>query len=656
MAGQHEKPDFIVDPSGRAQDIRHTRYASPPGPPDVPPRDSTAGRLQPLSPKKRKRTTYVIWIPVGLILSLVALGIRQLIISQSDGHIFTSESAYHSFQSGNYSYFRGEYDDAIFHYNMAVSSESDVGDVYNARGLAYLAQGKHDRALADFDRALELMPDSAMVYNNRALVHLATGDYDLAIADLDRAIALQANFGKAYYNRGLAYQATGDYDQAIADLTQAVEFSSYWSSLWRAVPTEERSGLERTLSEGIDEQLAATQIRVDLPSALYQRALAYLAIGDHERALADLKEAAKLSPSMGDLPEALALAYAAGAETPPAPTSPTATHRALPTETATAAPTSRAVSMSAWASRGLVGGEVMALAIDPLSPTTLYAGMSDGRVFKSTDGGENWSAAHAGLAGARVQALVVDPETPTTLYAGTASGVYKSTNRARTWTHTGLNANIGVLIMDPVGPMALYAGSDGGGVYKSADGGANWGAINTGLTPPLVVALTIDPQTPNTLYAGTHDYTHHVSMRYYPGYVYKSTDRGRNWSSVTWGYTHYLALAVDPGTPATLYAGTSTGLYKSADGGESWSAANTGLAASSVYALAIDPLRPTTIYAGTNGGVYLSGDGGGSWSSVNAGLTNTDIRALAIDPATPGRVYAGTWGGGVFVLQQEGVP
>ena len=107
-----------------------------------------------------------------------------------------------------------------------------------------------------------------------------------------------------------------------------------------------------------------------------------------------------------------------------------------------------------------------------------------------------------------------------------------------------------------------------------------------------------------------------------------------------------IALAIDPVTPATLYAGTSGGVFKSTNGGGNWSAVNTGLTDTYVCALAIDPATPATLYAGTlGGGVFKSTNGGGDWSAVNTGLTNTCVYALAIDPVTPAILYAGTEGG-----------
>ena len=92
------------------------------------------------------------------------------------------------------------------------------------------------------------------------------------------------------------------------------------------------------------------------------------------------------------------------------------------------------------------------------------------------------------------------------------------------------------------------------------------------------------------------------------------------------------ALAIDPGTPDTLYAGTYGGVYKSTDGGGNWNAVNDGLYAERVYALTIDPDTPDTLYAGTDRGPHKSTDGGESWSAAYDGMSPILVNALAIDP------------------------
>ena len=78
--------------------------------------------------------------------------------------------------------------------------------------------------------------------------------------------------------------------------------------------------------------------------------------------------------------------------------------------------------VNVWTTNGPEGGYIGALAIDPTSPSTLYAGTSGGGVFKSTNSGTSWSAVNSGLTNTNVRALAIDPTTPSTLYAGTSAG------------------------------------------------------------------------------------------------------------------------------------------------------------------------------------------------------------------------------------------
>jgi hypothetical protein len=84
-------------------------------------------------------------------------------------------------------------------------------------------------------------------------------------------------------------------------------------------------------------------------------------------------------------------------------------------------------------------------------------------LFKTTDGGATWSAANNGLTSTDILALAIDPETPTTLYAGTFQlGVFKSTNGGGSWSMlgNGMPANVvNALVIDPKTPTTLYAGT-----------------------------------------------------------------------------------------------------------------------------------------------------------------------------------------------------
>ena len=92
------------------------------------------------------------------------------------------------------------------------------------------------------------------------------------------------------------------------------------------------------------------------------------------------------------------------------------------------------VTMAQWISRGPEGGLITSLAIDPQTPATLYAGTDLGGLFKSSNGGDSWSAVNTGLTSSRVYALALDPIDPGTIYVGTFNGVFKSTNGGTIWT------------------------------------------------------------------------------------------------------------------------------------------------------------------------------------------------------------------------------
>jgi len=292
------------------------------------------------------------------------------------------------------------------------------------------------------------------------------------------------------------------------------------------------------------------------------------------------------------------------------------------------------------------GNSVYALAIDPSENATVYAG-GDAGVFKSTNGGTSW-AVSSDLEGTIVLALAINPSAPATIYAGLSGGgdfgVAKSANGGASWTGVFTNNYVPALAIDPSAPATLYAGT-WTGVFKSTNGGTSWSAVNSGLTNLSITTLAINPTTPATLYAGT------------AGGVFRSTNGGASWSAVNSGLTNLsiTALAINPTTPATLYAGTEGGgLFRSTNGGISWSAANSGLTNTFVSALAINPTTPNTLYAGTGDGVFKTSNGSASWSAVSSGITSTEVGALAIDPAAPATIYVGTFGGGVFKSTDSG--
>jgi hypothetical protein len=330
------------------------------------------------------------------------------------------------------------------------------------------------------------------------------------------------------------------------------------------------------------------------------------------------------------------------------------------------------------------------MAIDPTTPTTIYAGLVEDSghpnwgVIKSVDGGNNWTPLNAGpLADSGVFALVIDPTTPSTLYAGLSGtgndfvtvggGVFKSYDGGNNWTqlNAGPLANSGVmaLLMDPLTPSTLYAGSDPasnlGKLYKTSDGGTTW--VDTGFPTlsgsPLNVrslAMLLNPVTlSETIYVGTD-----------AGGIYVSSDNGVTWSAFGTGLPNLgvSVLAIDAMTLSTMYAGmdgwvytgtdedgwTEVGaVFKSIDGGVTWNEFDSLLPINTpVHTLAINPMNTSVLYVGFwGGGAFTSVDGGQDWTDFNAGLSDPYVHSIVPNPVTPGVMYAGTCNAGVFVLQ-----
>ena len=282
---------------------------------------------------------------------------------------------------------------------------------------------------------------------------------------------------------------------------------------------------------------------------------------------------------------------------------------------------------------GITDGNVVAFAINPATPATVYVGTSNGGVFKSTDGGSNWIASNFGLTILNIGSLVIDPVMPSTLYLGTSGrGVFKSTDAGGSWRgiNTGQGGStVNALVINPLNPSIVYAGTDSG-IFKTTNGGASWATSRSNL---FVRTLAIDPVNPANVYAGTSNG------------VFITKDAGDEWSLSGLGNGFIRALQVDPLAPATVYAGGDAGIVKTTDLGLTWHGVNTGLTNRSVNTIAINPQSSSLIYAGTANGVFRSTNGGGGWGPANNGLAGSTVNVLAVDPLTPATLYAGNQSG-----------
>jgi photosystem II stability/assembly factor-like uncharacterized protein len=205
-------------------------------------------------------------------------------------------------------------------------------------------------------------------------------------------------------------------------------------------------------------------------------------------------------------------------------------------------------------------------------------------VFRSTNGGKTWTKVLYKDDKTGAVDLVFDPHNPRIVYAalyqelrtpwsfssgGPGSGIYKSTDEGKTWTHLtghglpkGVLGRIGLAVgADPSNVYALIEAKKGG-VYVSHDAGEHWSFVSGdhGLMqrPWYFMNIFADPKTPGTLYL--------LNVR-----TWRSTDGGYRWKLIHVAHGDNHALWIDPTDPRRMILGNDGGATISEDWGKTWS-------------------------------------------------------------------------------------
>ena len=209
-----------------------------------------------------------------------------------------------------------------------------------------------------------------------------------------------------------------------------------------------------------------------------------------------------------------------------------------------------------------MSGRVAAIAaVKEDGKLTVYVGAASGGVWKSSNGGTTFKPVFDKENVQSIGALAIDPQSPKTIWAGTGeawtrnsvsvgNGIYKSTDGGDSWTNMGLpnSERIAKIIIDPKNsdtvyacvPGKLWSDSDDRGVYKTTDGGKNWNKILKGANLSTGCSmLSMDSKSSKTIYAGMWDFRR-------KGWTFRSGGEG-------------------PTAPS------GSGLFKSTDGGATWS-------------------------------------------------------------------------------------
>jgi len=241
-------------------------------------------------------------------------------------------------------------------------------------------------------------------------------------------------------------------------------------------------------------------------------------------------------------------------------------------------------------------------------PETVYAGVEDAALFRSTDGAKNWHE----LAGLR----------------GHGTGPKWQPGAGGMCLHT--------IILDPTNPKRIWIAISAAGAFRTDDGGKSWKPINKGLYSQYIP----DPR------AEVGHCVHHIAMNpSRPGVLFmqkhwdvmRSDDAGDSWREISGNLPTDFGFVIDVHAhePETIYVLPikSDGehyvhegklrVYRSRTGGHEWEALTKGLPQKDCYvnvlrdAMAVDSLDECGVYFGTTGGqVYASSDAGDSWAPI----------------------------------------
>lgn len=317
--------------------------------------------------------------------------------------------------------------------------------------------------------------------------------------------------------------------------------------------------------------------------------------------------------------------------------------------------------------QGPFAGAVKCFAV---SGTKIFAGISGGGVFLSTDNGGNWTAVNSGLTNKNIKALAASGAS---LFAGTlGGGIFRSTNNGKNWTVTDsglVSKNVFALV---IRDGNLFAATDNW-VFISTDNGAYWSQMNAGLAiVPLVSALIV---TGKGLYVASAmggffcTEAQAAGPGGLPPPVITNFKSGSTWTAVNSGLTHTSVSALVI-SGEDVFAGTSRGVFLCTDKGTTWTTVNTGLtnkfvspifkrlesferqgvdAGLTIPEVSALAVSGRNIFAGTDGGVFLSSNNGASWAE--AGLTGVPVTSLAVSDTN---IFAGTYGNIVFLSTDNG--
>ncbi|MBK8268755.1 MAG: hypothetical protein IPK83_10805 [Planctomycetes bacterium] len=265
----------------------------------------------------------------------------------------------------------------------------------------------------------------------------------------------------------------------------------------------------------------------------------------------------------------------------------------------------------------------------------VFAGLEGAGVWRSTNGGANWSALNTGLGNLRVRAIAISPADE--VYAATeTAGVYLLSGT--TWAAANPNlTNLATRCL-AFGPGYILVGTAGGGIFKRQSGG-NWSAANNGLTGLFLNAIHASASGTRLLACTDSG-------------LFESNDDAASWHPLVGPFTGSpVWSAIDTGNNILIGAGTS--IYLSDASGTQWTPAINGYNANACRTLLQGGAG--RLFAGSfDNGLFRSTDNAQSWSPINEGLYGRTTLRLVV--SSKGFIVAGTNLQGIFRSDINGAP
>lgn len=345
-----------------------------------------------------------------------------------------------------------------------------------------------------------------------------------------------------------------------------------------------------------------------------------------------------------------------------------------------------------------------------VSGSIIYVASKGNGIYKSTDDGTTWNLKNNGLFVKNFVGITMSSSNPSIVYAvseewenQSTGSLFRTINGGDNWSAIPLKeSHISVngwwkdsswfssgsysLTMDPTNSNRIYL-ADAYTVWRSDDGGITWSTNATGLETMVVTDIKVHPLIPNFSIISVMDNTGFISydggktnnkleditdsdiwsIAYAPGgsklanltvyaatgrngigNLWKSVNGGKNWTKLSMPSSAVKTVVVVSLSNALYVSIENDYIYKSSDGGNTWTRLTLGLPRNpQIVKIITDPINADNIYIlDRYQGVYKSINGGENWTSINAGFNGElgsiyDFKCLAIDQNSPSVLYAG---------------